>query len=274
MKVDRHPESVKLNQRRRMLEGQKENELHVMLGFQTHKHLLLIVRTLPTDFTPWGERDRAKCQCSADCPCGCRWFHTLAGRAGHDWGICANLDSPRVGLLTFEHQGCPAFEKDARHEYLESRAGQKARWEYEMKEHRLLLDQKNVYFSPHAHAEPEVGIFWLVGRRLVLDTTPLHEAEAYGVCLNHVKSHIDRWSEMQQEGIVPRDMEYEECPRGRVVYGTKAQEFTLLADRCILKSKSALARLLKRMHLPEGTIIDVDLHYRCFKCLRGSSPAE
>jgi len=26
-----------------------------------------------------------------------------------DWGVCANPKSPRAGLLTFEHQGCPAF---------------------------------------------------------------------------------------------------------------------------------------------------------------------
>jgi hypothetical protein len=274
MKDDHHPESVKPNERRRMLEGQQANEIYVMPGFQTHEHLLKIMKTLRADFTPWGERDRDKCECWADCSCGCLWFHTLAGRAGHDWGICANPDSPRVGLLTFEHQGCPAFEKDARHEYLESRAGQKARWEYEMIEHRLLLERKNMYFGPHVHEEPVVGIFWLVGRRLILDSTPLHLAETYGEWLNHAKSHIDRWGEMQQEGIVPREMEYEESPRGRVVYGRRTHEFTLLADRCILKSKTALARLFKQMRLPEGTIIDVDLHYRCFKCLRCSSPAE
>ena len=26
-----------------------------------------------------------------------------------DWGVCANPKSPRAGLLTFEHQGCPEF---------------------------------------------------------------------------------------------------------------------------------------------------------------------
>jgi hypothetical protein len=31
-----------------------------------------------------------------------------------DWGVCVNPVSPRVGLLTFEHQGCPQFEQDAR----------------------------------------------------------------------------------------------------------------------------------------------------------------
>jgi len=30
---------------------------------------------------------------------------------GSDWGICANPKSPRAGLLTFEHQGCPQFRE-------------------------------------------------------------------------------------------------------------------------------------------------------------------
>ena len=28
-----------------------------------------------------------------------------------DWGVCANVKSPRKGLLTFEHQGCKEFEE-------------------------------------------------------------------------------------------------------------------------------------------------------------------
>jgi hypothetical protein len=33
-----------------------------------------------------------------------------------DWGVCANPASPRVGLLTFEHQGCPQYEMDSQEE--------------------------------------------------------------------------------------------------------------------------------------------------------------
>jgi hypothetical protein len=38
----------------------------------------------------------------------------LTGDVGLDWGICANAKSPRAGLLTFEHQGCPDFESISR----------------------------------------------------------------------------------------------------------------------------------------------------------------
>ncbi len=73
-----------------------------------HEHLLEIVRRLPSDFEPYGDRERHLGE--QDCSCGCRHYLTFAPPLGYDWGVCTNRESPRVGLLTFEHQGCPAFE--------------------------------------------------------------------------------------------------------------------------------------------------------------------
>jgi hypothetical protein len=76
-----------------------------------HDHLLQIVHRLPGDFAPFGTRDRdAEDAGGADCSCGCKHFLKLAGELGLDWGVCANPQSPRRGLLTFEHQGCRKFE--------------------------------------------------------------------------------------------------------------------------------------------------------------------
>ena len=77
-----------------------------------HDHLWTLCRKLPSDFAPYGERDRDTAEPSADCSCGCRHFIPLAGELGYDWGICSNAKSPRAGPLTFEHQGCPQFESE------------------------------------------------------------------------------------------------------------------------------------------------------------------
>jgi len=79
---------------------------------ERHNLLWTLCRKLPTDFEPFGERDRETAEPSADCSCGCRHFLPLAGELGFDWGVCANPASPRSGLLTFEHQGCPQFEAE------------------------------------------------------------------------------------------------------------------------------------------------------------------
>ncbi len=77
-----------------------------------HEYLLEIVDKLPSDFQPYGRRRRY----GSDCSCGCKHFLPLAGSLGRDWGVCANSKSPRCGLLTFEHQGCPEFEAAERSE--------------------------------------------------------------------------------------------------------------------------------------------------------------
>lgn len=73
-------------------------------------HLRTLMIRKPTDFEPYGSRSRD--EGGADCSCGCRWFVPLEGDLRYDWGVCANPRSPRVGLLTFEHQGCLEFEDD------------------------------------------------------------------------------------------------------------------------------------------------------------------
>jgi hypothetical protein len=113
-----------------------------------------------------------------------------------------------------------------------------------------------------------VGIFWLFQNRVILDASLLSAAEAYGDCLNHHLSHIDYWAQHQLLGDLPRDIEYEEYPRGRVVFHTKTRRYSFCADRCILRKKSIVSRIMKAMHLTAAmTDVLTDSHYRCLSCL-------
>ena len=67
-------------------------------------------------------------------------------------------------------------------------------------------------------------------RQAVTDSTPLSEAEPYGDVLTHAKGHIDYWTELQERGAIPIEVEYEEPPRGRVGYDSK-EERVLHAGR-------------------------------------------
>ena len=82
-----------------------------------HSHLLKIIQTLPSDYKPWGsvERWEDENQSYPDCSSGCKHYLILEGDLGYDWGVCSNKNSPRAGLLTFEHQagyGCFEQEQD------------------------------------------------------------------------------------------------------------------------------------------------------------------
>ena len=114
---------------------------------------------------------------------------------------------------------------------------------------------------------PRVGIVYLVGDKLFIDSTPVAQAGTYGDCLFHERDHCQYWAQLVSSRAVP-DAEYEEQPRGRVSYNEKTGKYTLLADRCILGRKSLVSKILSRMHLPaRGTETGTDSHYRCFRCL-------
>ena len=131
--------------------------------------------------------------------------------------------------------------------------------------------------SPEAR-EPMVGIFWMLGDRLILDASPLNQAETYDDCLGHPTGHDDFWTAQQRVGTVPREVEYLEPPRGRVVYSRKTQRFTFYADRCILKQKRVVKQIMTTMHLPakqtDMMTDGPDGHYRCSLCLEASGDCE
>jgi hypothetical protein len=73
----------------------------------------------------------------------------------------------------------------------------------------------------------------------------LDEAEHYGECITHAASHYERWQEWQALGGTRRaaagypdriaSTEYDEWPRGRVVYETPTRHFVIYADRRLQK---------------------------------------
>ena len=115
----------------------------------------------------------------------------------------------------------------------------------------------------------KVGIFWLVGQRVVIDTATLSEAGNYGGFKIFEGDHVTLWADLERRGEVPRGLAYEEPPRGRVNFNTKTQRFTLFADPCILRKKGVVKELLRLMCLPDDTPLSTDAHYRCFRCLAG-----
>ena len=82
---------------------------------QLHYHLFTILKKLPSDYSDYGgniKRWEKENESYPDCSCGCKHFVPLEGSLGYDWGVCANPNSPRVGLLTWEHQaGYECFEQ-------------------------------------------------------------------------------------------------------------------------------------------------------------------
>lgn len=127
-----------------------------------------------------------------------------------------------------------------------------------------------------------VGIFWAIQRsfgvvQLVILTCSLKDAELYGDMLTSPHGHYDVWNEWQSKGhpdaslrAVIAASEYEEWPRGRIVFDTKSERFTLYADMQILKRPPLLSDIRELFKLPKRrTEAKPDSHYRSTRKLLG-----
>ena len=68
---------------------------------------------------------------------------------------------------------------------------------------------------------------------------------------------------------MPAGIEYEELPRGRAIYNANTGRFSFLADKCILRDKIMLTKIMSELNLPsEKTDKGTDAHYRRSSRLR------
>jgi hypothetical protein len=121
-------------------------------------------------------------------------------------------------------------------------------------------------------AKPEVGIFFLVGSELLVERTALVEAGTYADCKIHEGDHINYWEKLLRARAVP-ESEYDEHPRGRVVFNIRTGQFMVYADKCILGRKALVATIKSELQLPKDTKTAPDSHYRCPRCLGAKGPS-
>ncbi|MCL1824805.1 MAG: hypothetical protein FWG26_02505 [Betaproteobacteria bacterium] len=122
-----------------------------------------------------------------------------------------------------------------------------------------------------------VGIFWGIPESrntwiLLIDSTSLEEADPYGDFLTHPRGHYEVWEQWKERHAVPSAgksvlhtidcHEYEDFPRGRIVYEVKSKRFIVYADQR-LQQKSIVAEIANKFGLPAGAfVVRSDLHYR------------
>jgi hypothetical protein len=131
------------------------------------------------------------------------------------------------------------------------------------------------------HETPHVGIFWLVQTlkgetRLLAATCPLDQAEPYGDCLTYGPGHYETWDHWRRDRTINpalraivRSYEYEDWPRGRIVFDQTRDLFVLYADRKPM-TPATIARIATQFHLPAERIeVQSDFHYQSTETRRG-----
>ncbi|MFG1242345.1 hypothetical protein V5F31_08180 [Xanthobacter sp. V7C-4] len=110
---------------------------------------------------------------------------------------------------------------------------------------------------------PCVGIFWFVmrggGTEMLARRTPWCEAEDYGDFKTDTMAHYAFWPLVRRKHRLLG--EYEDWPRGRVVYNVPKQVFTAYIDRQ-LSAHAFRAVIIDAFRLPTSqTLFAFDAHY-------------
>ena len=107
----------------------------------------------------------------------------------------------------------------------------------------------------------KVGIFWVFKGKLLAATYPLQDGEEYGDAINGLTDHVKYWPQFQKLHPELRQLEYQDVPRGRVLFMQPTGKFHVYMDKTLhsLKNKRAL---IKKFELPgPSTQFLMDAHY-------------
>jgi hypothetical protein len=111
---------------------------------------------------------------------------------------------------------------------------------------------------------PNIGIFWLKpenGSYTVFDGSmyPIEFGENYGQFIGPKEDHYNMWESFKRKGIVPKNLEYEDWKRGRVLYDILKKKYKVLTGSWITSKLKSL--ISSAYHLPVDSIWDTDSHY-------------
>lgn len=108
---------------------------------------------------------------------------------------------------------------------------------------------------------PIIGIFWIFNGKLLKSETDLEDGEDYAGVVHSGLNHIDHWPTLQRQHKELRLLEYQEVPRGRVMFFKRTKKFRVLMDK-VLHTPRNKQMLLKAFNLPKTkTVFGTDPHY-------------
>jgi hypothetical protein len=105
-------------------------------------------------------------------------------------------------------------------------------------------------------AVPEVGIFWvdIQAKKVYAEKTRLPDADDMGGFKIHLRGHYEAWGAISKQNPKWRGVEYEDIPRGRVIYVKDPHnpKFIVYTNKQV-KGKTALQNAIaSEFNLPSG----------------------
>lgn len=107
----------------------------------------------------------------------------------------------------------------------------------------------------------KVGIFWVFRGTLLAASYAVQDGQEYGDAINGLTDHVKYWPKFQKSHPELRSVEYQDVPRGRVLFMKPSRKFHVYMDKVLHNSKTKRA-LLEEFDLPVGkSKFLMDAHY-------------
>ena len=111
------------------------------------------------------------------------------------------------------------------------------------------------------HTPGQVGIFWVFRGELLAAAYALRAGQEYGDAINGLTDHVKFWPRFQEQHRKLRDLEYQDVPRGRVLFMKPTWKFCVYMDKTLHTAKIKRA-VLHHFDLPRNnTKFLMDAHY-------------
>lgn len=112
----------------------------------------------------------------------------------------------------------------------------------------------------------EVGIFWFFREKFFASCVPHTLGEAYGDCINGPDDHVTYWPRLQKSFrqflSELADYEYDQVPRGRVIYRTTDDTFVIYGSEWFVRNELQQRRVIEEFRLSDKrVVIKSDEHY-------------
>jgi len=108
----------------------------------------------------------------------------------------------------------------------------------------------------------KIGVFWVIDDKKIDGyREPLESGEDYGDTIQPTFDHFSYWEELILRYPKLKILEYDDIPRGRVVYNKKEKRFLILSSKEVLENKSLIKAISQFFEITGIPKLVWDEHY-------------
>jgi hypothetical protein len=113
--------------------------------------------------------------------------------------------------------------------------------------------------------DKNIGIFWIFENKIFSETQKINDIKTINGFKDSDLSHYQVWNKIRNQHPKFYLYEYEDIPRGRVVYNVSKNKFVIYCNENIPQDETLKRLILEKFQLlNEKSVFQEDEHYKIF----------